>query len=62
MDLDGFVDALKITGLKKIDGDHSIGGKLYHVKAYKIGGPHNIIRIDLKEFSKEEIKNARNKR
>ena len=61
MDLDGFVDALKITGLRKIDGDHSIGGVLYKIKAYKIGNPHNLIRLDVKEFSKEEIQNARNK-
>lgn len=59
MDLDGFVDALKITGLQKLEGDLSIGGVLYKVKAYKIGPPHSIIRIDVKEFSEEERKNER---
>lgn len=61
MNLDDMVGALKITGFKKLEGDHSIGGILYKVKAYKIGEPHNLIRIDVKEFSEEEMKNARNR-
>lgn len=53
MDLDGFVDALKRTGIKKLEGDHLIGGIIYRVKAYKIGPPHDLIRLDVKEFFKE---------
>ena len=61
MNLDEMVGFLKKSTLRSIEGDHSIDGKIYHVKAYKIGDPHNLIRLDVKEFSKEEIQNARDR-
>ena len=61
MTIEEAIQALENSGLRKIEGDYLINNTLYHVKAYKIGIPHELIRIDIKEFTEKEIRNARRK-
>lgn len=61
MDLHEIVEALGNTreeyeGIRKLEGYIEISGQVYHYKAYKIGPPHDIIRIDLSKSSVKEAK------
>lgn len=58
MNLESIVTALGDTrreykDVRLIEGHQTIDGQLYSFKAYTIGEPQNIIRIDLKKSSKE---------
>lgn len=52
MSIDEMVELLKNGGFRLVERDHQMGNIQYNVKAYKIGPPHSIIRIDIKEENK----------
>lgn len=54
MSIDEMVELLKNGGFRYFERSHQMGSINYLVKVYKIGPPHSLIRIDIKE----EIKNG----
>lgn len=49
MSIDEIVGLLKNGGFRYFERSHKMGTIQYNVKAYKIGPPHSLMRIDIKE-------------